>query len=84
MVRDQSLQLVIEAHTDGDGDDDYNLELSQRRAEAVAAFFTDAGIDPERITAVGKGESEPIAPNDDEDGRARNRRIDVVLSAVPL
>jgi outer membrane protein OmpA-like peptidoglycan-associated protein len=83
MIRDQSLHLLIEGHTDADGDDAFNLDLSQQRAESVAAFFTNAGIDPDRITAVGKGETEPIAANDTEDGRARNRRIEVVLSAVP-
>lgn len=75
LTRDQSLQLVIEGHTDGIGPDDVNLDLSQRRAEAVLNYFVDNGIAPERLTAIGKGETEPVASNDTPDGQARNRRI---------
>ncbi|MDH3300879.1 MAG: OmpA family protein [Acidimicrobiia bacterium] len=75
LTRDQSLQLVIEGHTDGIGPDDVNLDLSQRRAEAVLDYFVDNGIAPERLTAIGKGETEPVAPNDTPEGQARNRRI---------
>lgn len=82
LTRDQSLQLVIEGHTDSDGPADFNLALSQRRAEEVMQYFIDNGIAPERLTAVGKGETEPAAPNDTAEGRARNRRIQYVLTSA--
>lgn len=75
LTRDQSLQLVIEGHTDGLGPAEVNLDLSQRRAEAVLNYFVDNGIAPERLTAIGKGETEPVASNDTPEGQARNRRI---------
>ena len=81
LTRDRSLQLAIEGHTDSDGSDQTNLELSQQRADAVMAYFIANGIAPERLTAVGKGESEPVVPNDTDEGRARNRRIRYVLTS---
>ncbi len=82
LTRDQSLQLVIEGHTDGIGPDDVNLDLSQRRAEAVLNYFVDNGIAAERLTAIGKGETEPVAPNDTPEGQARNRRIVYRLTSL--
>ncbi len=81
LTRDQSLQLVIEGHTDSIGPDDVNLELSQRRAEAVMNYFIENGIAAERLTAVGKGETEPVVANDTPEGQARNRRIQYVLTS---
>lgn len=82
LTRDQSLQLIIEGHTDSDGPDDVNLSLSQQRADAVLNYFIENGIDPTRLTAIGKGEAVPIVPNDTVEGRARNRRIEFVLSTI--
>lgn len=71
-------QLVVEGHTDSYGRDDTNLELSRRRADAVSRFLTDElGIPQFRISAVGYGETQPIANNETAQGRERNRRIDV-------
>lgn len=81
LTRDQSLQLVIEGHTDSIGPAEVNLDLSQRRAEAVLDYFVENGIAEERLTAVGKGESEPVVPNDTPEGQARNRRIVYLLSS---
>lgn len=81
LTRDQSLQLVIEGHTDSIGPAEFNLGLSQRRAEAVLDYFVVNGIAPERLTAVGKGETEPVAPNDTPEGQARNRRIVYLLTS---
>lgn len=81
LTRDQSLRLVIEGHTDSDGPAEVNLELSQRRAEAVMEYFIANGIAPERLTALGKGEAEPVTTNETIEGRARNRRIQYVLSS---
>ena len=66
----------IEGHTDSRGDDDHNQDLSQRRAESVAAYLVEHGVEQERLQAVGFGETNPIADNDSRDGRATNRRVE--------
>ncbi|MCH7226192.1 OmpA family protein [Haloferula sp. A504] len=71
------LAIVIEGHTDSDGGDDHNLDLSQRRAQAVVNWLTEKGIAGERLTPKGKGEAEPIASNDSATGKAMNRRVEV-------
>jgi outer membrane protein OmpA-like peptidoglycan-associated protein len=71
-------QIVIEGHTDSYGSDENNLSLSRRRAESVSAYLTsEFGVPAFRISAVGYGETRPIANNETEQGRERNRRIDV-------
>jgi outer membrane protein OmpA-like peptidoglycan-associated protein len=73
-------QIVIEGHTDAYGGDENNLALSRRRAEAVSAYLTnDLGVPAFRISSVGYGETQPIANNETEQGRERNRRIDVII-----
>ena len=73
-------QITIEGHTDSYGGDENNLALSRRRAEAVSAFLTTELNVPEfRLSSVGYGETQPIANNDTEQGRERNRRIDVII-----
>lgn len=79
--------VTIRGHTDSRGDDAYNLDLSERRAAAVRDYFvTTRGLAPERLEAVGLGESEPVAPNerpdgsDDPDARQQNRRVEIVLA----
>lgn len=72
-------EVVIEGYTDSTGSEAYNLDLSQRRAGAVRRFLVDNGIAPERIVARGYGEAYPVAPNDTAAGRARNRRVDIVI-----
>ncbi len=81
LSRDPSMTIGIEGHTDSEGAADYNLELSQERADAVAAYFIQAGIDPARVSAVGMGEQSPAAPNDTPEGRARNRRVEFSLQS---
>ncbi len=71
--------IRIEGHTDSTGSTETNLRLSQQRADAVMAALANLGVDPARITAVGMGEDFPIASNDTEEGRSRNRRVDVIL-----
>lgn len=69
--------VEIAGHSDSRGDADYNQFLSQRRAEAVANRLTGAlGIDEDRVSAVGYGESQPVASNETEAGRAENRRVE--------
>ncbi|MBU8538191.1 OmpA family protein [Falsiroseomonas tokyonensis] len=73
------LRLRVEGHTDSEGDDAFNLALSQRRAAEVRlALITRHGIDPERLTSAGFGEAQPVADNATPEGRARNRRVELV------
>ncbi len=75
--------VIVEGHTDALGDARYNETLSIARAEAVRAYLlANMELDPRRIAAVGYGETRPIASNESREGRARNRRIDLVL-AIP-
>jgi len=73
-------EVHIEGHTDSYGTDDANLELSQRRAEAVRQYLSANLRSDAKITAFGFGETRPIANNETEEGRTKNRRIDVVIS----
>lgn len=76
--------IRVEGHTDARGDAERNRVLSQQRAIAVREhLLLNLPISADRVTAVGVGETEPVASNDSEDGRARNRRIDVVLTGLP-
>jgi outer membrane protein OmpA-like peptidoglycan-associated protein len=72
-------KIRVEGHTDSQGAAETNLELSQKRAESVREALIVLGVAEERITAMGMGEDFPIASNDDEAGRAQNRRVDVIL-----
>ena len=74
-----SVTMTIVGHTDSLGDDQANLLLSLQRAQAVERWLTDRGVDAERLTAVGRGETEPIASNDTDEGRQLNRRIQVFI-----
>jgi outer membrane protein OmpA-like peptidoglycan-associated protein len=71
--------IRIEGHTDAVGDANTNLEISQRRADAVFEALVSLGVVAERVTTQGMGEDFPIASNETEDGRAQNRRVDVIL-----
>jgi len=72
-------KVKITGHTDNVGEDDYNMKLSKDRAEDVLKIFNRKGISFKRLEAYGKGEREPIASNDTDEGRALNRRIEVEL-----
>ena len=72
--------ITIEGHTDSHGGDQKNMELSKERADAVSQYLmANMGLDAARISATGYGESRPIATNETKDGRAKNRRIDVII-----
>jgi OOP family OmpA-OmpF porin len=79
LLRNRGSRVIIVGHTDSDGSSDKNLVLSRRRAIAVADKLVELGVSPARITAIGKGESMPIASNSTEEGKRRNRRIEAVL-----
>lgn len=68
-------RLVVTGHTDSVGSEEYNLDLSRRRAETVRKALLKIGLKPSQIRAVGAGERNPIAPNTNYQGRARNRRV---------
>lgn len=74
----QSMKFEIGGHTDTDGDDAYNLKLSQQRADAVKDQLVKMGIDASRLTAKGYGETKPIGENDSPEGKANNRRVEFV------
>jgi outer membrane protein OmpA-like peptidoglycan-associated protein len=70
------LRIKVIGHTDGDGSDAYNLDLSMRRAKAIQSFFSAHGLGEHRIVIDFRGKREPVAPNDTSEGKQRNRRVD--------
>lgn len=72
-----SVQVV--GHTDNTGEAAYNQDLSQRRAQSVAAVLIDSGVSPARVRSYGRGEDQPVASNLTPQGRAQNRRVDIVI-----
>lgn len=72
-------KVMIEGHTDSVGADEYNMQLSRSRAESVQAALLQRGVLTEQITTVGKGETTPIASNDDAGGRQQNRRVELIF-----
>lgn len=79
MRTETELQLTVVGHTDAKGGEEYNLDLSKRRAATISVALTrDYGIDGARLRARGAGATEPVASNDDEEGRAKNRRVELV------
>ena len=73
------VDLLISGHTDSTGTEAYNLSLSQKRAEAVMEFMISNGSDAAKLTAVGHGESQPVADNGTKEGRAKNRRVELTV-----
>jgi outer membrane protein OmpA-like peptidoglycan-associated protein len=71
--------LIVEGHTDSQGSDSYNQGLSQRRADAVRDYLVQRGYPADRIQARGMGKSHPIADNASPEGRANNRRVEIVI-----
>jgi len=71
------VNIEVGGHTDSRADDDYNLKLSQRRAETVRDYLISKGIAADRLTAKGYGETKPIADNETEEGRFKNRRVEL-------
>jgi outer membrane protein OmpA-like peptidoglycan-associated protein len=76
---DNTKRLLVEGHTDSRGSDAKNKSLSKARAESVAKFLKSHGVAPERITTEGLGSSQPIADNATVEGRATNRRVEIVI-----
>lgn len=72
--------IEVQGHADDVGAPPVNLEISQRRAEAVRAWLVRRGVDGKRLVAKGYGSSVPVAPNTTEEGRQRNRRVQFVIA----
>jgi outer membrane protein OmpA-like peptidoglycan-associated protein len=73
--RDSAIGIEVQGHTDNVGGDQYNLTLSQARADAVTTWLGGHGIAATRLSAKGYGRNQPIADNDSDEGRAKNRRV---------
>jgi outer membrane protein OmpA-like peptidoglycan-associated protein len=76
---EQDAHMIVEGHTDGKGSQSYNLDLSARRAQAVRSYLVSQGIAEERIRSEGLGFTRPIADNKSAEGRANNRRVEIVV-----
>lgn len=74
--------IEVAGHTDSTGSAEYNKKLSWQRAQSVANYLIDQGVDPQRIITVGHGEERPIASNKTADGRQQNRRVELTL--IPI
>jgi len=79
MKLNPKLKLEIVGYTDNNGDPRLNLALSHFRATVVSNYLFNKGIAANRIKAIGKGQEDPIAPNDTEDNRTKNRRVEFVI-----
>lgn len=73
--------ILIVGHTDATGSDNYNQSLSERRAQSAQLFLVREGVSNSRLRATGRGETEPIASNDTENGQAQNRRVEIAIYA---
>ena len=79
LKEDQARKVLIEGHTDSVGSDEYNQSLSERRAASVQAALFERGVEASQISTVGKGETTPVASNDNAAGRQGNRRVELVF-----
>ena len=71
--------IEIVGHTDDVGDDDYNQELSEQRAQSVYDYLVETGLDANKVVVVGMGEKMPITTNTTDEGRSFNRRVEILL-----
>lgn len=77
----EDTDIMIVGHTDSQGDEAYNLKLSERRASSVATYVAAQGVSSSRIQQAGRGEAEPVASNDSGEGRQQNRRVEIAIFA---
>jgi outer membrane protein OmpA-like peptidoglycan-associated protein len=81
LIKYPETNITVIGHTDSKGTMAYNQNLSEERAKSVTDYTSRGGIDNNRLTAIGKGETDPIASNDTEEGSASNRRVEFVITA---
>ncbi|MGM0496793.1 MAG: OmpA family protein [Bacteroidota bacterium] len=80
--KNEDIKIEISAHTDDVGSKEYNQKLSQRRAQSVVDYLTDEGVPPEQMVSKGYGESNPLVPNNSDENRAKNRRVELEILEV--
>lgn len=73
--------ILVTGHTDSDGSDQYNKDLSERRAKSVSDYAMLQGVNSSRLSIIGLGESEPVASNDTDNGKSQNRRVEIAIFA---
>jgi outer membrane protein OmpA-like peptidoglycan-associated protein len=78
------LKIQLEGHTDSVGTDEYNMTLSQKRADSVRSYLASQGVPGDTMTSTGMGKADPVATNDTAAGRQQNRRVDMVVSGTPI
>lgn len=79
LVKYPNSAIQVVGHTDNTGSEAYNMDLSQRRAASVANVLVNSGVASGRVQTIGRGESQPIASNATEAGRAKNRRVEIII-----
>lgn len=82
MIQYPQTTILVEGHTDSVGSQEYNQNLSERRAKSVKRLFVERGVPPHRITISGYGESRPVATNATPEGRRTNRRVEIGINPV--
>jgi outer membrane protein OmpA-like peptidoglycan-associated protein len=79
LLTNRERNLTVEGHTDSQGSKSYNMDLSQRRADAVRRYLIQRDYQGDRIKARGLGEGQPVADNGSAEGRANNRRVEIII-----
>ncbi len=82
MIDNPDIKIEISAHTDNTGSNSYNIRLSNRRAKSVVLYMLDSYIDSNRLISKGYGESSPLVPNDSDEHKAMNRRVELKILEV--
>jgi len=82
LAQQQDVNATVVGHTDSTGNPNYNTQLSQRRAQSVAGYLGDHGVTRTRLAAEGRGQTQPVADNATEAGRAQNRRVEIYLKPI--
>jgi outer membrane protein OmpA-like peptidoglycan-associated protein len=80
LMNNPQTKIIIEGHTDSRGSDEYNEQLSERRARSVASALVSRGVTNDSFTTVGRGKDFPVASNDTPEGRQQNRRVEIIFS----
>lgn len=81
LIKYEDTNILIEGHTDADGSEEYNQTLSEKRASSVTHYLSSKNVTTSRMSAVGYGETQPIAGNETKEGKAANRRVEVAIMA---